>query len=215
MLFGDDGAAAALPEDALVVDMSTIAPTASRAIAERLRAGVDFVDAPVSGSQAEGRGRHADDLGRRRADGVRARPAAVRGDGRADRARRPARPRPDGEAAHQHVARGQRAPRWPRRCAPRKAAGLDLDALLEVAAGSAGAARDARPEGPARCSSTTSSRCCSSSSTCSRTSATRSPRRSALGIELQLPALAEGFYAGRPTPATARTTSPRSTTGVD
>ena len=36
VLFGDAGAATALPEGALVVDMSTISPTASRAIAERL-----------------------------------------------------------------------------------------------------------------------------------------------------------------------------------
>jgi 3-hydroxyisobutyrate dehydrogenase-like beta-hydroxyacid dehydrogenase len=50
ILFGDDGAAAALPDGALVVDMSTIAPTASRAIAERL-APHPSVEAPVSGSK--------------------------------------------------------------------------------------------------------------------------------------------------------------------
>jgi 3-hydroxyisobutyrate dehydrogenase-like beta-hydroxyacid dehydrogenase len=50
VLFGDDGAAAALPDGALVVDMSTIAPTASRAIAERL-APRPYVEAPVSGSK--------------------------------------------------------------------------------------------------------------------------------------------------------------------
>jgi 3-hydroxyisobutyrate dehydrogenase len=50
ILFGDDGAAAALPEGALVVDMSTIAPTASRGIAERL-APRPYVEAPVSGSK--------------------------------------------------------------------------------------------------------------------------------------------------------------------
>ena len=40
------------PEGSLVVDMSTIRPTASRALAERLRQrGVGFLDAPVTGSR--------------------------------------------------------------------------------------------------------------------------------------------------------------------
>jgi 3-hydroxyisobutyrate dehydrogenase-like beta-hydroxyacid dehydrogenase len=50
VLFGEGGAAAALSEGALVVDMSTIAPTASRAIAERLRPH-PYVEGPVSGSK--------------------------------------------------------------------------------------------------------------------------------------------------------------------
>jgi 3-hydroxyisobutyrate dehydrogenase len=50
VLFGPDGAAAALPDGALVVEMSTIAPSASRAIAERL-APRPYVEAPVSGSK--------------------------------------------------------------------------------------------------------------------------------------------------------------------
>ncbi len=50
VLFGDDGAAAALAPGALVVDMSTIAPSASVRIAERLD-GFDFLEAPVSGSR--------------------------------------------------------------------------------------------------------------------------------------------------------------------
>jgi 3-hydroxyisobutyrate dehydrogenase-like beta-hydroxyacid dehydrogenase len=56
-LFGADGAAAALGSGALVIDMSTIAPTAAKAIGERLaESGIDFVEAPVSGSRpgAEG-----------------------------------------------------------------------------------------------------------------------------------------------------------------
>jgi 3-hydroxyisobutyrate dehydrogenase len=51
-LFGEDGAAAALGEGALAIDMSTIAPSAAKAIGERLaERGVDFVEAPVSGSR--------------------------------------------------------------------------------------------------------------------------------------------------------------------
>ena len=64
------------------VDDRADAPAAS--IGERLgERGIDFLDAPVYGLAPEGRGRHADDHGRRRRGGLRARPAAVRGDGRA------------------------------------------------------------------------------------------------------------------------------------
>jgi 3-hydroxyisobutyrate dehydrogenase len=52
VLFGPDGAADALTQGALVVDMSTISPTASRKIAERLaEQGLTFVEGPVSGSK--------------------------------------------------------------------------------------------------------------------------------------------------------------------
>lgn len=52
VLFGDDGAAEGLPNGGLAIDMSTIAPTASRAIADRLRErGLAFLDAPVTGSK--------------------------------------------------------------------------------------------------------------------------------------------------------------------
>jgi 3-hydroxyisobutyrate dehydrogenase-like beta-hydroxyacid dehydrogenase len=50
ILFGENGAAEALPDGALVVEMSTIAPTSSTAIAERL-APRPYVEAPVSGSK--------------------------------------------------------------------------------------------------------------------------------------------------------------------
>jgi 3-hydroxyisobutyrate dehydrogenase len=50
ILFGENGAADSLPDGALVVEMSTIAPTASKAIAERL-APHPYVEAPVSGSK--------------------------------------------------------------------------------------------------------------------------------------------------------------------
>jgi 3-hydroxyisobutyrate dehydrogenase-like beta-hydroxyacid dehydrogenase len=51
VLFGEDGAVNSLKEGAIVIDMSTIAPTAAQAIAERLaEKKIAFVDAPVSGS---------------------------------------------------------------------------------------------------------------------------------------------------------------------
>src|SRR6185503_10657279 len=52
VLFGSDGAAGGLGEGGLVADMSTIAPTASREIAQRLgERGIAFLDAPVTGSK--------------------------------------------------------------------------------------------------------------------------------------------------------------------
>jgi 3-hydroxyisobutyrate dehydrogenase len=52
VLFGENGAAAGLGEGKLAIDMSTIAPTASRGIGERLQdGGVAFLDAPVTGSR--------------------------------------------------------------------------------------------------------------------------------------------------------------------
>ena len=52
VLFGADGAAQGLSEGGLAIDMSTIAPRASRSIAERLaERGIAFLDAPVTGSK--------------------------------------------------------------------------------------------------------------------------------------------------------------------
>lgn len=55
VLFGPDGAAAALPPGAVIADMSTIGPDAVRRVRSRLPDGIGHVDAPVSGSvpQAE------------------------------------------------------------------------------------------------------------------------------------------------------------------
>jgi 3-hydroxyisobutyrate dehydrogenase-like beta-hydroxyacid dehydrogenase len=52
ILFGDGGADRSLAAGALVVDMSTIGPAAARRLAARLaERGVEFLDAPVSGSK--------------------------------------------------------------------------------------------------------------------------------------------------------------------
>jgi 3-hydroxyisobutyrate dehydrogenase-like beta-hydroxyacid dehydrogenase len=52
VLFGEGGAADGLPEGGLAIDMSTIAPSASRAIGARLgERGIAFLDAPVTGSK--------------------------------------------------------------------------------------------------------------------------------------------------------------------
>lgn len=55
-LFGSRGVVQGAKRGLLVIDMSTISPVASRRFAERLaEAGVDFVDAPVSGGPARAR----------------------------------------------------------------------------------------------------------------------------------------------------------------
>ena len=52
VLLGSGGAVEGLPAGGLAIDMSTIAPTASRSIAERLaESEVAFLDAPVTGSR--------------------------------------------------------------------------------------------------------------------------------------------------------------------
>src|ERR671915_981842 len=146
VLFGDGGAAAALPEGALVVDMSTIAPTASRAIAERL-APRPYVEAPVSGSKpkaeegtltimAGGSPEHFD----------RARPLFdVMGE----------RIVHVGPVGHGQMAKlltntmgAVNAAALAECVRVAKAAGLDRDAFLEVAAGSAGASAMLNLKGP-------------------------------------------------------------------
>jgi 3-hydroxyisobutyrate dehydrogenase len=52
VLFGNDGVEKVLSSGVIVVDSSTISPTASKKFAERVRAkGADFVDAPITGSK--------------------------------------------------------------------------------------------------------------------------------------------------------------------
>ena len=52
VLFGDNGVEQGLAQGAIVVDSSTISPTATLSFAERVRAkGADYVDAPVTGSK--------------------------------------------------------------------------------------------------------------------------------------------------------------------
>lgn len=50
VVFGEDGLAASMRPESVLIDMSSISPTATRAMAETLAArGVDMLDAPVSG----------------------------------------------------------------------------------------------------------------------------------------------------------------------
>ncbi|OZA13636.1 MAG: 2-hydroxy-3-oxopropionate reductase, partial [Hydrogenophilales bacterium 17-62-8] len=52
VIFGENGVVAGARPGSVVVDMSTISPTATRAFAERLNAcGIEMLDAPVSGGE--------------------------------------------------------------------------------------------------------------------------------------------------------------------
>jgi 3-hydroxyisobutyrate dehydrogenase-like beta-hydroxyacid dehydrogenase len=146
VLFGEDGAAGALAQDALVIDMSTIAPTASRAIGERL-APIAFVEAPVSGSKPKAE------------DGTLTIFA-----GGAPEAFERARPPFDamgerivhvGPLGHGQMAKlltntmgAVNAAVLAEAVRAAKAAGLDRDAFLEVAGGSAGASAMLNLKGP-------------------------------------------------------------------
>ena len=67
VLLGADGAGEGLGEGGLAIDMSTIAPSASRSIGGRLDgAGRRLPRRAGDRLAAQGRGRHADDHGRRR-----------------------------------------------------------------------------------------------------------------------------------------------------
>ena len=86
MLLGDDGVADGAAAGTLCVDMSTIAPAETRAIGAALaERDVGFVDAPVTGSSPKAEDGTLTIMAGGSAERLRARRAAVRGDGRARR----------------------------------------------------------------------------------------------------------------------------------
>jgi 3-hydroxyisobutyrate dehydrogenase-like beta-hydroxyacid dehydrogenase len=138
VLLGDDGAAHGLDEGALAIDMSTIAPTAARAIGERLQDdGVAFLEAPVSGSRPKAEdGTLTIMVGGERDDFERARPLF---DAMGERIVHV------GPRGHAQLAKlltntmgAVHAVALAESVVAAEAAGLDPDAFLEVAAGSAG-----------------------------------------------------------------------------
>ncbi|STT46250.1 tartronate semialdehyde reductase [Klebsiella pneumoniae] len=67
MALGENGIIEGAKPGTVVIDMSSIAPLASREISEALKAkGIDMLDAPVSGGRTESHRRHAVGHGRRR-----------------------------------------------------------------------------------------------------------------------------------------------------
>jgi 3-hydroxyisobutyrate dehydrogenase len=187
-----DAAVATLPEGALVVDMSTTSPTASRAIAERV-APRDFVEAPVSGSQPKAE------------DGT----LTIFGGGEQAAFER-ARPLFDamgelivhvGPLGHGQLAKlltnsmgAVHAAVLAEAIRTAKAAGLDEDAFLTVAAGSAGASGVLNLKGRPMFEERWEPALFKLEHMLKDVRHTLEEAR-ALGIELRLPALAEGFYA--------------------
>ena len=192
VLLGENGAVAALPEDALVVDMSTISPTASRAIGERV-APRDFIEAPVSGSKPKAE------------DGT----LTIFAGGTAEAFER-ARPLFDvmgerivhvGPLGHGQMAKlltntmgAVNAAVLAEAVRTAKAAGLDEDAFLEVAAGSAGASAMLNLKGRPMFEESWEPVLFKLEHMLKDVRHTLGEAE-ALGIDLKLPALAEGFYA--------------------
>jgi 3-hydroxyisobutyrate dehydrogenase-like beta-hydroxyacid dehydrogenase len=138
VLLGDDGAAHGLDQGALAIDMSTIAPTAARAIGERLEDdGVAFLEAPVSGSRPKAEdGTLTIMVGGERDDFERAGPLFEAMGERIVHV---------GPRGHAQLAKlltntmgAVHAVALAESVVAAEAAGLDPDAFLEVAAGSAG-----------------------------------------------------------------------------
>jgi 3-hydroxyisobutyrate dehydrogenase-like beta-hydroxyacid dehydrogenase len=192
VLFGDGGAAGSLPGDALVVDMSTISPTASRSIGERL-APRDFVEAPVSGSKPKAEdGTLTIFGGGERAAYDRALPLFEAMGERIVHV---------GPAGHGQMAKlltntmgAVNAAVLAEAVRTAKAAGLDEEAFLEVAAGSAGASAVLNLKGRQMFEERFEPALFKLEHMLKDVRHTLDEAR-ALGVELQLPALAEQLYA--------------------
>jgi 3-hydroxyisobutyrate dehydrogenase-like beta-hydroxyacid dehydrogenase len=192
VLFGEAGAAAALPEGALVIDMSTTSPTSSRALGERL-APRDFVEAPVSGSKPRAEdGTLTIFAAGERAAFERALPLFEAMGERIVHV---------GPLGHGQMAKlltnsmgAVNAAALAEAVRMAKAAGLDEDAFLEVAAGSAGASAMLNLKGRPMFEESYEPALFKLEHMLKDVRHTLAEAR-ALGIELQLPALAEGLYA--------------------
>jgi 3-hydroxyisobutyrate dehydrogenase len=192
ILFGDEGAAAALSEASLVVDMSTISPTASKAIAERL-APRPYVEAPVSGSKPKAEdGTLTIMAGASPEDFDRAKPLFdILGE----------RIVHVGPVGHGQMAKlltntmaAVNAAALAECIRTAKAAGLEQDAFLEVASGSAGASAMATLKGPLMFEARFEPALFKLEHMLKDVRHCISEAR-ALGIELKLGALAETLYA--------------------
>ena len=168
VVLGDDGVLAGASEGDLLVDMSTIHPTVSVAVAEAAaERGVAALDAPVSGGDVGAQNGRPVDHGRRRGRGLRAGAPAVRGARQDDRSRRrgrrragreglqPGRRRGDdrggqrGAGARLQGGRGSRAdPRRARRRPGRQQGHGDAPEQLPRARLHAGLPHRPAPQGP-------------------------------------------------------------------
>ena len=194
VLFGTSGAAEALPQGALVIDMSTISPTASRALSERLaERGLGYVEAPVSGSKPKAEdGTLTIMAAGEREDFERALPLfEVMGE----------RIVHVGPVGHGQMAKlltntmgAVNAAVLAEAIRTAKRAGIDRDAFLEVAAGSAGASAMLNLKGPPMFEERFEPALFKLEHMLKDVRHTLDEAR-ALGIELELGALAERLYA--------------------
>ncbi len=194
VLFGTSGAAEALPRGALAIDMSTISPTASRALAERLaERGLGYVEAPVSGSKPKAEdGTLTIMAAGEPEDFERALPLfEVMGE----------RIVHVGPVGHGQMAKlltntmgAVNAAVLAEAVRTAKLAGIDRDAFLEVAAGSAGASAMLNLKGPPMFEERFEPALFKLEHMLKDVRHTLDEAR-ALGIELELGALAEGLYA--------------------
>ncbi len=194
VLFGADGAADALSQGALVLDMSTISPTASKAIGERLATqGLEFVEAPVSGSKPKAEdGTLTIMAGAKPESFERALPLFEAMGERIVHV---------GPVGHGQMAKlltntmgAVNAAVLAEAVNTAKAAGLDREAFLDVAAGSAGASAMLNLKGPPMFDETYEPALFKLDHMLKDVRHTLEEARS-LGIELQLGALAETLYA--------------------
>jgi 3-hydroxyisobutyrate dehydrogenase-like beta-hydroxyacid dehydrogenase len=194
VLFGTSGAAEALPQGALVIDMSTISPTASRGLSERLaERGLGYVEAPVSGSKPKAEdGTLTIMAAGEREDFERALPLfEVMGE----------RIVHVGPVGHGQMAKlltntmgAVNAAVLAEAVRTAKRAGIDRDAFLEVAAGSAGASAMLNLKGPLMFEERFEPALFKLEHMLKDVRHTLDEAR-VLGIELELGALAERLYA--------------------
>jgi 3-hydroxyisobutyrate dehydrogenase-like beta-hydroxyacid dehydrogenase len=186
-----DGALTTLPESALVVDMSTIAPSASRTVAAKV-APRDYLEAPVSGSKPKAEdGTLTIFAGGEPAAFERARPLFdVMGELIVH----------VGPLGHGQMAKlitnamgAVHAATLAEAVRTAKAAGLDPDAFLEVAAGSAGASGVLNLKGRQMFEERWDPALFKLEHMLKDLRHTLDEAR-ALGIDLRLPGLAESFY---------------------
>ena len=194
VLLGEDGAVHGLAEGALAIDMSTIAPTAARAVGERLADdGVAFLEAPVSGSRPKAEdGTLTIMVGGEEADFERAKPLfEVMGE----------RIVHVGARGHAQLAKlltntmgAVHAVALAESVLAVEKAGIDPGAFLEVAAGSAGASAMLNLKGRPMFEESWEPVLFKLEHMLKDVRHTLAEAEG-LGIELKLPALAAGFYA--------------------
>ena len=151
MLLGEDGAVARrAPRARCSSTCRRSRPADARRIGGALtERGHGFVDAPVTGSAPKAEDGTLTIMAGGSDEDMRARAAAVRGDGRDDRPRRRGRPGPGGQGDLQRGHAPSTAPTLAQALVVGRRAGVDLEALLEVMGAGSAELDDAPAQGRA------------------------------------------------------------------